>query len=127
MKRFLTNKEIQTIVSNVTDSPFFRENYISQLRTIVMNPSLIPKLICALKEKHNESLIQPGESVGIIAAQSIGERFTQSTLNTFHQAGLLIPAGATKGIPRVEELLNVSKNPKRIFYRLNPGIDTKGL
>ena len=51
---------------------------------------------------------------------------TQSTLNTFHQAGLLI-SGATKGIPRVEELLNASKNPKRIFYRLKPGIDTKGL
>ena len=42
-------------------------------------------------------------------------------LNAFHQAGLLI-SGATKGIPRVEELLNASKNPKSIFYRLKPGI-----
>ena len=42
-------------------------------------------------------------------------------MNTFHQAGLLI-SGATKGIPRVEELLNASKNPKRIFYRLKSGV-----
>ena len=123
MKRFLTNKEIQTIVSNVTDSPFFKDQYTSQLKTVYLNPRIIPKLIRALKEKHDQSIARP---VGIIAAQSIGERLTQSTLNTFHQAGLLI-SGATKGIQRVEELLNVSKNPKRIFYRLKPGIDTKGL
>lgn len=53
--------------------------------------------------------------LGIIAAQSIGETFTQSTLNTFHKAGLL---NSKKGISRVEELLNVSKTPKSIFYRL---------
>ena len=114
-KRFLINKEIQNIVSNVTDSPFFRENYISQLKTVYLNPRILPKLIRALKEKHDESLIKPGENVGIICAQSIGEKFTQSTLNTFHKAGLLI-SGATKGIPRVQELLNISKNPKSIFY-----------
>ena len=116
-KRFLTNKEIQNIVSNVTDSPFFRENYISQLKTVYLNPRILPKLIRALKEKHDESLIKPGENVGIICAQSIGEKFTQRTLNTFHKAGLLI-SGAAKGIPRVQELLNISKNPKSIFYSI---------
>ena len=125
-KRFLTKKEIQTIVSNVTDSCFFKDQYASQLKTVYLNPRIIPELIRTLKEKHNQSLVRPGTNVGIIAAQSIGERFTQSTLNTFHQAGLLI-SGATKGIPRVEELLNASKNPKSIFYRLKPGVDTKGL
>lgn len=115
MSRFLTDGEILTVVSNVTDSPFFKTYYVSQLKQVVLKPSLIPKLIVALKEKHEESLVRPGENVGIICAQSIGEKFTQSTLNTFHKAGLLV-SGATKGIPRVQELLNVSKNPKRIFY-----------
>ena len=125
-KRFLTKKEIQTIISNVTDLPFFKNQYETQLKTVYLNPRIIPKLICELKKKHDQSLVQPGTNVGIIAAQSIGERFTRSTLNTFHQAGLLI-SGATKGIPRVEELLNASKNPKSIFYRLKSGIDTKRL
>ena len=120
-KRFLTNKEIETIISNVTDLPFFKDQYASQLKTIYLNPRIIPKLICELKKKHNQSLVQPGTNGGIIAAQSIGERFTQSTLNTFHQARLLI-SGATKGIPRLEELLNASKNPKRISYRLKSGV-----
>ena len=53
----------------------------------------------------------PGEPVGIIAAQSIGELSTQMTLNTFHHAGTSI-AHVTEGIPRLRELLtyaNVSE------------------
>lgn len=48
--------------------------------------------------------VQVGESVGIIAAQSIGEPGTQLTMRTFHSGGV---AGGdiTQGLPRVEELL----------------------
>ena len=48
--------------------------------------------------------VQVGESVGIIAAQSIGEPGTQLTMRTFHTGGV---AGGdiTQGLPRVEELL----------------------
>ena len=113
-KRFLTPAEISNIDS-VTNSSFFVKYYTKQLKNIILNPIIIPKLTLALKEKYDESLIQSGENVGIICAQSIGEKFTQSTLNTFHKAGLLV-SGATKGIPRVQELLNISKNPKSIFY-----------
>ena len=47
--------------------------------------------------------VQVGESVGIIAAQSIGEPGTQLTMRTFHSGGV---AGGdiTQGLPRVEEL-----------------------
>lgn len=37
------------------------------------------------------SLAAPGEAVGVIAAQSVGEPSTQMTLNTFHMAGRIIP------------------------------------
>ena len=50
------------------------------------------------------SLINPGESVGIIAAQSIGEPSTQMTLNTFHFAGHGA-ANVTLGIPRMREII----------------------
>ena len=52
--------------------------------------------------------VQVGESVGIIAAQSIGEPGTQLTMRTFHTGGV---AGGdiTQGLPRVEELFEARK------------------
>jgi DNA-directed RNA polymerase II subunit RPB1 len=61
---------------------------------------------------YKRSLIQPGEMVGIIAAQSIGEPTTQMTLNTFHFAGVASKSNATRGVPRIEEILSLSANPK---------------
>lgn len=57
---------------------------------------------------------QPGEQVGIIAAQSIGEPSTQMTLNTFHLAGVAAKSNVTRGVPRLKELLKVTQNPKAI-------------
>jgi DNA-directed RNA polymerase II subunit RPB1 len=62
--------------------------------------------------KNWSSWAQPGEQVGIIAAQSIGEPATQMTLNTFHLAGVASKAGMTRGVPRLKELFKVTKSPK---------------
>jgi DNA-directed RNA polymerase II subunit RPB1 len=64
--------------------------------------------------KNWKSWVQPGELVGIIAAQSIGEPSTQMTLNTFHLAGVAAKSNMTRGVPRLEELLKVTQNPKAI-------------
>ena len=61
---------------------------------------------------HMKSWVQPGEQVGIVAAQSIGEPATQMTLNTFHQAGVASKSAVTRGVPRLRELLKVTQNPK---------------
>lgn len=61
---------------------------------------------------HMKAWVQPGEQVGIVAAQSIGEPSTQMTLNTFHLAGVASKSNVTRGVPRLKELLKVSKNPK---------------
>ena len=53
----------------------------------------------------------PGEMVGSLASQSIGERITQMTLNTFHLAGVS-SANVTLGVPRLKEILDISKNIK---------------
>jgi len=50
--------------------------------------------------------------VGAVAAQSIGEPATQMTLNTFHYAGVSAKSNVTRGIPRLKELLGVTKNLK---------------
>lgn len=54
--------------------------------------------------KFMQSLAAPGEAVGVIAAQSVGEPSTQMTLNTFHMAGRG-EANVTLGIPRLREIL----------------------
>ncbi|EDO14315.1 hypothetical protein Kpol_162p1, partial [Vanderwaltozyma polyspora DSM 70294] len=57
------------------------------------------------------SIVHPGEMVGVLAAQSIGEPATQMTLNTFHFAGVASKK-VTSGVPRLKEILNVAKNMK---------------
>lgn len=53
----------------------------------------------------------PGEMVGALAAQSLGEPATQMTLNTFHFAGVS-SKNVTLGVPRLKEIINISKRPK---------------
>uniref|UniRef100_A0A6C0K0W3 DNA-directed RNA polymerase n=1 Tax=viral metagenome TaxID=1070528 RepID=A0A6C0K0W3_9ZZZZ len=62
--------------------------------------------------KNMQSWVVPGEQVGIISAQSIGEPSTQMTLNTFHLAGVASKSNVTRGVPRLKELLKVTQNPK---------------
>ena len=63
---------------------------------------------CYGRDLANQSEVEIGEAVGIIAAQSIGEPGTQLTMRTFHSGGV---AGddITQGLPRVEELFEARK------------------
>jgi DNA-directed RNA polymerase II subunit RPB1 len=68
---------------------------------------------------YKRAIVAPGEMVGMIAAQSIGEPTTQMTLNTFHFAGVASKSNVTRGVPRIEELLSLSnsiKNPSLTIY-----------
>lgn len=62
------------------------------------------KFRALMQLKYMQSVVDPGESVGIIASQSIGEPSTQMTLNTFHFAGHGA-ANVTLGIPRMREII----------------------
>ena len=73
---------------------------------------LYEQIILLVKQQYYKSIIQPGEMVGPVAAQSIGEPATQMTLNTFHFAGVSAKSNVTRGIPRLRELLHVTKNIK---------------
>ncbi|KAK2964424.1 putative DNA-directed RNA polymerase II subunit RPB1 [Blattamonas nauphoetae] len=64
-----------------------------------------------IKNKFEQARIQPGESIGVIAAQSMSEPATQMTLNTFHYAGVSAK-NVTLGVPRLKELIHLAKNPK---------------
>ena len=53
--------------------------------------------------------MEPGEAIGALTAQSIGEPATQMTLKTFHFAGIS-SMSITQGVPRVNEIINCTKN-----------------
>ena len=78
-----------------------------------------------VEQQFYKSRIIPGEMVGPIAAQSIGEPITQMTLNTFHYAGVSAKSNVTRGIPRLRELLHISKEIKSpsVMIFLNKDIE----
>ncbi|KAI0158202.1 DNA-directed RNA polymerase II subunit RPB1 [Xylariaceae sp. FL1272] len=79
-----------------------------------------------LDRKWRRSFVNPGEMVGVLAAQSIGEPATQMTLNTFHFTGVA-SKNVTLGVPRLKEILNVASNIKTpsmmVYLEGNPSQD----
>lgn len=76
------------------------------------NKSALKILVDKIVLGYKQAVVAPGEMVGMIAAQSIGEPTTQMTLNTFHFAGVASKSNVTRGVPRIEEILSLSANPK---------------
>ena len=105
-------------------SKTFKNNKIFEILIDVhLNPKILLKekninkeeytnILEIIENKYNDSKVSPGEMVGPLAAQSIGEPATQMTLNTFHFAGVSSKSNVTRGIPRLKELIHVSKNMK---------------
>ena len=77
-----------------------------------LTEALFNELMSDIEYRYTKAQVHAGEMVGALSAQSIGEPTTQLTLNTFHSAGTA-KANATSGVPRIEELLSASPNPKR--------------
>ena len=89
--------------------------YLAPKKSIVVHRfsvALFDELLRDIRFRSIKSQAHSGEMVGALAAQSIGEPTTQLTLNTFHSAGT-VKANATSGVPRIEELLSASANPKK--------------
>jgi DNA-directed RNA polymerase II subunit RPB1 len=83
------------------------------------NKAALTLLLDTITINYKRSIVAPGEMVGMIAGQSIGEVSTQMTLNTFHFAGVASKSNVTRGVPRIEEILSLSsdiKNPSLSIY-----------
>ena len=115
---------IEKYYNDLQRYPFIKENKLMEtLYYYMLNPRdlLVIKrfhknglitLLETITLKFKQALVHPGEMVGIIAGQSIGEPTTQLTLNTFHLAGVSSKSNVTRGVPRIEEILRLTKNPK---------------
>ncbi|KRX27038.1 DNA-directed RNA polymerase I subunit RPA1 [Trichinella nelsoni] len=95
------------------------DNFIQQRQARV--DESVHKFEKLMKLRGMRSLVEPGETVGLLAAQSIGEPSTQMTLNTFHFAGCG-EMNVTLGIPRLREILisgsaTISTPTSRVQFR----------
>ena len=114
------NKLLETLYINKFDrcNDLFKiiiKTYLSPkilLKYHKLNKVAFEYIIAEIKSKFDTVKIQPNEMVGPIAAQSIGEPATQMTLNTFHFAGVSEKSNVTRGVPRLKELLHLSKTLK---------------
>jgi len=80
-------------------------------------------------KEYEDSKVEPGESVGVISAESIGEPGTQMTLNTFHFAGVA-EMNVTTGLPRIIEILDGRKTlstPMMEIYLKSPHSEGKDI
>ena len=99
-------------------NPLFEILYYYYLspKDLLVNKRFHTKALTVLLEtivlKYKQSIVHPGEMVGIIAGHSCGEPVTQLTLNTFHHSGNAAKSNVTRGVPRIEEILRLTKNPK---------------
>ena len=75
-----------------------------------LNKKIVKKILDSVEDAYLRSLVEPGEAIGTVAAQSIGEPGTQMTLKTFHYAGVA-ELNVTLGLPRLIEILDARKNP----------------
>jgi len=115
----VSEEEIRNIVESFKEilPKSLIEKLVSKIREVGVPKAYIEKVTHEILRKYEETIADPGESVGIVAAQSIGEPGTQMTLRTFHYAGVR-EANVTLGLPRLIELLDVHRTPKTPSMRI---------
>lgn len=86
------------------------ENVNKKLSGMELTHDEFKKIISDVIREYRRSLVEPGEAVGNVAAQSIGEPGTQMTLKTFHYAGVA-ELNVTLGLPRLIEIVDARKIP----------------
>jgi hypothetical protein len=113
--RKLTQKEIDYILESIQyikvkyeyideiNKENMRNFLLPQLESLEIVPEGIPELINVMQNRYNSSLLNAGESIGIIAAEAIGNVITQTALNTFHSSG----RGKDKAISNISQLKDV--------------------
>ncbi len=86
----------------------------SDIRNALSNYPLslpgVERVVHRIIDLFERAMVEPGESVGVVTAQSIGEPGTQMTLRTFHFAGVK-ERNVTLGLPRLIELVDARKKP----------------
>ncbi len=113
-KQRVTKKQIERKLVQLRKKGLLPPRIIDGLRERLVERRLtqaqLNKIIKEVEIAYDHSLVEPGEAVGAVAAQSIGEPGTQMTLKTFHFAGVA-EFNVTLGLPRLIEIVDARRNP----------------
>ena len=114
----MSKQELLTKISQILPQPLYKEleNAVKDL-----DEERAARLIYRVLKLYVTSLIDPGEAIGIVTAQSIGEPGTQMILRSFHYAGLR-EFSMAKGLPRLIEIVDARRKPSTplMFVYLKP-------
>lgn len=128
--RKLDPEEIELMVDFIQPRPHIPEDIENRICMLRKNPimnqlskveicdEILPQLRSELELRYYQTLMSPGECVGIIGAQSMGEFSTQATLNTFHVAGSTTTGVVTNCLTKFQEINNATKNPKNVIGKI---------
>jgi len=86
------------------------EELREKVKGIPLSKDEVDKIVNYILQEYEKSMVEPGEAVGTVAAQSIGEPSTQMTLRTFHYAGVR-EFNITLGLPRFIEIVDARRTP----------------
>jgi len=113
-KTFVTDdakeKAVRKMNSDELLPLMLEEDLLAKLKDQNLTKKQLTEIIKTVRKSFENALIEPGEAVGTIAAQSIGEPGTQMTLKTFHFAGVA-EFTVTQGLPRLIEIVDARRNP----------------
>jgi len=103
-------QEIAKKETGVHLSPSLAEDLRAKLQSLRLSPAESTRVVKEVAHRFQKAEVDAHESVGIVAAQSIGEPGTQMTLRTFHYAGVA-EMNVTLGLPRLIELVDARRVP----------------
>ncbi|NHI83319.1 MAG: DNA-directed RNA polymerase subunit A'' [Candidatus Thorarchaeota archaeon] len=89
----------------------------TKLKDLTFTKKEFDEICDTVIDSYERALVEPGEAVGTVAAQSIGEPGTQMTLRTFHYAGVA-ELSVTQGLPRLIEIVDARNNPSTPTMRI---------
>src|SRR3989304_9863749 len=111
MKAF-TEKEMEKKLSTYVDA--LPDVVLAEVKREVVDAKVtseeFDRILEEIKKRVEYAMVEPGEAVGVVAAQSMGEPSTQMTMRTFHYAGVA-ELNVTLGLPRIMEIVDARKQP----------------
>jgi DNA-directed RNA polymerase subunit A' len=108
-------EELDKVEGQLT--PILVEQLKQSLGKAELTKPAVEKAINLTVDRYKRALMEPGEAVGIVAAQSIGEPGTQMTLRTFHYAGVK-EQNVTLGLPRLIEIVDARRIPSTPIMKI---------
>lgn len=110
--KFMKQKEILAELEKIKEevSAKVYNDLVDVVKDVQLKKEQLRKIISEVKRRYEYSQVEPGEAVGVVAAQSMGEPSTQMTMRTFHYAGVA-ELNVTLGLPRIIELVDARRAP----------------